>query len=105
MARSRNTFLRALGPASGCLILAACHSDVYSLPVGTETYALSATPPGGALGEAFGATTSPQEMQRVAAQLCPEGYEKLSERQVRFRVDFVQWQIRCRRLAKNVRRQ
>jgi hypothetical protein len=76
-------------PIAGYLLLAACGAN--SWPVGPNAYAITAVAPFGW----FGGTPSADELSKKAAELCPNGYEKLREYHGVLEGKFTRWWIRC----------
>jgi hypothetical protein len=90
------TIVRVTVVAAATLAVAGCGTPIYSGRLGENEYWLNATSPGGMYGGFLGATPSEMALPKKAAEMCPNGYEKLSEERHFFEGPFIRWEIRCR---------
>jgi hypothetical protein len=91
------TAVKATIIIAAALMLMGCGTPIYSGRLGEDEYWLSATSPGGMYGAFFlGAVPSETALPEKATEMCPRGYDKLSEQRGNFEGPYIRWEIHCR---------
>jgi hypothetical protein len=75
--------------------LCAC-STVYVYQYGRNAFLIRTTSAAGRPGNALGMAASPDDLAKKASELCPAGYDRLTESNETFAGGMIEWQIRCR---------
>jgi hypothetical protein len=82
----------------GALALAGCGTSVSVQRLSDNEYQLIASPPGGMFAF-FAGSPSKSALPKKAAEVCPVGYDKLSEERQVFEGVSIYWKIRCQARA------
>ncbi len=78
-----------------CAALSGCGPQVFYDSPRPGEFMLNATPPGGMYGGFLGLEPSAEPLPKLAAELCPNGYDKVSETTGTFEGKYIHWEIRC----------
>ena len=84
----------ALTTLIAATMLAGCGTRVYSGHLAENRYWIT----GGAPYGWFGGRPSSEAVASKAQDLCPSGYEKLTEREGVFEGRYLRWEVQCRRI-------
>ena len=87
---------RRLGLTVALALLGGC-TPTYVDSVGPDEYTVRGTSLAGMYGGLVGLSPSPQAVMDRAAQFCPNGYDKISERNSWELAEgsYLEWRIRC----------